>query len=785
MQRRSFLGGGLTTLLPRPFAAKSSDAWLQNLASEIGEGVRTEDIAIIYNSSLSAEAVAATELRDFLQTMTHHSPQLVDERKHPEIPRAACLMIVGRTREVQTRIANGTLTEPGHKHAEAYFVQSFGAPSRQLIFLGGTGIATLYAVYHYLEECCHVGFFWDGDHIPKRNYIPVTGIQIEAQPRFSERMCFDLPLYWYVVPWWDWEDWRKYLDWTLKSRFNILSLWGTPGEDVVWERVWKELGVKIKDTSYSGPPYEIFAPIKYGVRPPLLPAWREFQRELDRKATDYVRARGMRTLVPALPGVVPPEFVPIYPEAQVFQASWNSFPKQHFLHPTSSMYVRAGKAFLENYLSTYGTDHMYWIENYMEYDIDGSEDLQQEVRREIAGANFKVVNEVDPKGVGVLSAWTYLANPVVWTKELAREQMERVPADRLRVLDQLGEVYPMYREYDSFFGHPSYFGVSHSFGGTTFLHGNMDLLADQVRRAAQDVRCIGFSPMQEAIRHNYFYTGFLDKLGWNPSEVDLPTYTRSYAIRRYGEAAAPAMVGVLEELLASVYTTNDLTKPLYWTRRESQLPDFHIATRSSFIPHLRRAMEKAIGVQAMLKENPFYLHDLNDIARQYLTELFTVHFMKLILSWEALEESAFEKEAQVLDELLASIERLLSCDDFYWMSPSIRKARTLPGAPQDVDERARDILTLWAGKIRDYASRDYYELVRGYYRPRVRAYLDEARLKFQRGQQVLNKPPHLDQEYDAIEKKWVTEGFPLHEQAPDRAQVVLTVEDILNKFAPV
>ena len=44
----------------------------------------------------------------------------------------------------------------------------------------------------------------------------------------------------------------------------------------------------------------------------------------------------------------------------------------------------------------------------------------------------------------------------------------------------------------------------------------------------------------------------------------------------------------------------------------------------------------------------------------------------------------------------------------------------------DIEERIRDILTVWAGKILDYAHRDYYELVRFYYRKRVEAFLDHA-----------------------------------------------------------
>ena len=43
-----------------------------------------------------------------------------------------------------------------------------------------------------------------------------------------------------------------------------------------------------------------------------------------------------------------------------------------------------------------------------------------------------------------------------------------------------------------------------------------------------------------------------------------------------------------------------------------------------------------------------------------------------------------------------------------------------------MEQRIRDILTIWAGQILDYAHRDYYELVRSYYRLRVEAFLTHA-----------------------------------------------------------
>ena len=207
------------------------------------------------------------------------------------------------------------------------------------------------------------------------------------------------------------------------------------------------------------------------------------------------------------------------------------------------------------------------------------------------------------------------------------------------------------------------------------------------------------------------------------------------------------------------------------------------ANRHAFIPHLRRALEHALTVAPALSANPLYLHDLNDIGRQFLAELFGAHVLKMQEAEAALDKAAFEREATLLEGLMESIETLLGQDDYYWISPYIRKARKLPGAPADVDLRARDILTLWADVIRDYASRDYYELVEGYYRPRVTTYIRALRDALGMDQRMVYNAAELDREYDVIERKWVNEGFPLVDRQPDPKQVISTVQSMLAKFA--
>jgi alpha-N-acetylglucosaminidase len=796
MHRRSFLTGSLSAMLPNVLRNElhhSLSAWgavpaLADTTLSPKRWAKVSGITILYNSRDSAEAAAALELQSYLSRLSGATPELVDGVAHAQVNSATTQFLVGRTPLVRELLAAGEIEDPAMKHSEAYLVRSVMAgQTSRVAFLGATGIATLYAVYHYLQKECGVGFYWDGDHIPSIDAVPVEGVSISTQPYFNERMCMNLTLYWYSVPWWDWNDWKAYIDWTLKARLNILSLWCTPGEDVAWERAWRRFGVKVDDASYSGPPYGIFAPIKYGIRGPSSREWRNGQSELTKKIIEYARARGMRTLAPAVSGIVPPEFVSSNPNARIFESSWSSLPKQKYLHPMSAQYHDVGKAFLEEYVSLYGTDHLYWLENYLECDVEGPPAFQQDVRREIAGANFRIVNEIDPGGVGILSAWTYLNNPHVWTPQLVNDQLKRLPADRIRVLDQWCDAKPEYKRMNYFNGLPWYFGIIHSFGGTTTLHGNMALLEKRVHEITEDPRakrCVGFSPTEEVFHHNYFYFEFIARLGWNPKEVDLQAYTRHFARERYGESAMPVMTCVLEQLLASVYSSDDVTLPGYWHRlgSDTSFTRLESANRIKFIPHLRKALEYAMQMKEKLSDNSLYLHDLNDIGRQYLAELFNAHVVSLKTAHAALDKEMFERESKLLEQIMDYITEILSHDDYYWLSPFLRKARHVPGAPSDVDQRVRDILTLWAGVIRNYASRDYYELVDGYYHPRVTAYIGSLRDALNMDQLMISDQAALEDEYDAIENKWVTEGFPLVERKPDPKSVIKTVERILTIF---
>ena len=753
MKRRQFIGG------------------LTGAALAAGHRVR-----ILYPGAPGPEAVAAQELARYIRELTGAAPALVDEARAGDTQGTTFTMLVGRTLATGRLLADGSLRDPAHLHPEAYLVRTVGnGPAAPLVFLGGTPIATLYAVYHYLQHCCGVGFFWDGDHMPRLPALPLAGIAIQARPHFDDRFYFNGCLHVYTAPWWEWEDWRRYIDWMVKSRFNVLDLSSSPGYNHLWQRVWRKFGVEIAPESWSGPPFDLHT--SFGVEPSKTTGWREGRAVLQKKIVDYARSRGMRIVLPSLPGVVPPEFPRAHPNEKVLRTRWAEFPERLYLHPRSRMYHDVGKTFLAECVREFGTDHLYTLENYGELNLNEPEDLKRDIRREIVRANFRIVDEVDPRGIGLVNAWTFMGRE--WTTAMIREEVTGLPPDRIRVEDFYTEQHPFYKQTGYFFGLPWQYGVVHSYGGETHLHGHLPLLDKQVRSVAADPgasRCKAFMLMNEASGHNHFYFSFAARLSWNPAEVDLKTYTRDFARVRYGEAAAPMMVRALEELLGSVLGADDFAKPLYWRRLLGSSP-LSVPRGAAFIPRLARALRFALDAREAAGANPLYLHDLNDIARQLLAELFNAGVLRLAAAFRGLDEDLFQKEAQGLDAVLASIENLLSADDYYWLSPQIRQASLLPGAPPDIDKRARNIVTVWgwAESLRDYACRDYLECVRWYYRPRVKAFIAELKLRMANGQREPDHGPgqtRLGKEYARIERDFVEKGFSPVTDKPDPRKVV-------------
>ena len=174
------------------------------------------------------------------------------------------------------------------------------------------------------------------------------------------------------------------------------------------------------------------------------------------------------------------------------------------------------------------------------------------------------------------------------------------------ICDIWADVHPIYKKYDYFYGKDSGFGVLHSFGGSTTLHGDVAGLIRRTQEVAADPkadRCIAFYTNPEVLFYNDFYFDLAAQLSWRPQDVQLDAFIQGYALRRYGQASASTMAAVFHELVASVYGTDDCSGP-FWQGRVSNNFSSTATNRSIDIPHLEKALELALSEAGRQRDNP-------------------------------------------------------------------------------------------------------------------------------------------------------------------------------------
>jgi len=679
-------------------------------------------------------------------------------------------VVVGRSRVTDALVGKGLLQIPADLGEDGFVVKSVREGDRDwLVLVGGSPRGTLYAVYHYLEAFCRVGFFADGEQIPRLEAIPTRGIDVVERPRWPVRQyMMDCE---YTSYWWGPEEWRREVDWAAKHKFNVLS--SNLDFTATWRSVWKRFGVDVPPESLSAPPFHPWAGWhNWAMKPPYPVAFQEFQAELARGFVDYARRLGMKAApdFTGFIGQVPREFYEAYRDrARFIEVGWVGFePPGVFVHPADPLYEQLGKAFAEEYVKRYGTDHLWAGQSFCE--MHPAEDPEETLAIEItlAKKNLEAIRSVDPEAVLFTNSWTFLAR----SGENVKAFLDALPDDGYQVWEMPSDFHGrqrQYRELGYFHGKPWLFGFLYAYGGTTMLHGD---LADLIRRGqevAEDPkadRCLGMGVQPEALRHNYVAFDLLSRVGWNPVGMELEPFLEDYAERRYGKKSAATMVDVFRELVASVYGEPGAQPPLYMLRIGSGHLDperpFGADQAKRYIPHLQKALEIALEESERLGSSPLYQHDLIDVARQLLSDLCNLHLAYLAEAYRAQDREAFDREVEALRQILADQEMLLSSSDYFCLAPILTKAKELPGAPPNYDERIRDILTVWAGRILDYAHRDYYELVRFYYRPRVEAFLKHVQTRFG-NQQAMADDEQLTPVYDEIEQAWVKTPFRVAE----------------------
>ena len=165
---------------------------------------------------------------------------------------------------------------------------SITADKGKITFAAGNVRGLFYAVYEYFERYCACRWFWDGDIIPQRSSLPAENIRYVKHFRLKYRglrYFAHRSLYRFQAEHWNFEDWKREIDFLLKKHFSFFML--RTGQDDIFQKAFPEV---VPYPPEDGPAPEA-EDRSYNDRTELISL--QYRGILRKKVLDYAFERGL------------------------------------------------------------------------------------------------------------------------------------------------------------------------------------------------------------------------------------------------------------------------------------------------------------------------------------------------------------------------------------------------------------------------------------------------------------------------------------------------------------
>jgi len=739
-----------------------------------------EAVIIIGEKANITEQHAAEELCKYINIMSGAQIPIKTEKGKPE---SKNIILIGtpQTHGIINRLVKQGLVELSDDYPglDGFIIKSLKVANRNYLVLGGSmNRGTLYAVYHLLEKYCEVGFFRDGDHVPKMEIIKLPRINLAERPQFRERMIL-APWGYSFCEYWGFDAWKKEIDWMVKNKLNEIAPGRKFGYGLVCKLTLQKMGVKCE--------------------PPTKADFAE--SEFAKRIYEYLHKLDLNIVANTFPyPEVSAEFREVYPEARYFPCGWFVMEQEgkeppYHIYATDPVYKKWVKTSIETWRQLYGITHLhYGADAYPETYFKVSDEERDQIVANFSRGVMEAIKAGDPEGKWYTSGWNFLADPTqkTWTKEIMERFFKNMQSDDYMVWDLACDKAPIYKTErgNYWYGKEWTFCVIHEFGGDDFLQGDLRGILRKVMDMVNDPKAnrgVGFGMTQEVAFYNILYYDFLPKLAWNPKAVSVEQFLEDYIVRRYGKQVLADMLEPVRGLAQTVYSASGSSDAGYQHRH------FFAASPSRTLSPMQalttiKALEKflsiALAKKKILDDNQLYQDDLVDYLRQYITELFNLHFLLLKNASIELNNKVFEQEAKVLEKLLNQLEVLLSSSPRHRVGDLVKQCSAVPWVPKDVARHIRDeglTFALSTPTIIDYGGKDMYELVKFYYHPRISIFLKNLRKHLQTGKLVVSV---LEKEirplYEGIERRWVEEGYDVNLAPSYQGTILDAVQEVFQ-----
>jgi alpha-N-acetylglucosaminidase len=636
---------------------------------------------------------------------------------------------------------------------------------KRIVLRGNNGTSIACALYHYLTEYCHCQITWNGTNLQLPASLPLVKEKVHKATPYTYRYYLNYCTFNYSMSWWDWERWQKEIDWMALHGINMpLAI---TGEEYTWYEVYKEMGFTDEELKnfFCGPAY--FGWFWMGNLDawggPLPLSWMKSHKALQEKILQRERELGMKPVLPAFTGHVPPAFKKKYPNAKLKATNWkNGFADTYILDSQDPLFAEIGKRFLQKQTTLFGTDHLYSADTFNENEPPSDDPAFLSA---LSTRIYEGMKQADTAATWVMQGWLFYSDRKFWKAPQIEALLKAVPDNKMILLDLAAEIEPVWKRTDAFYGKPWIWNMLHNFGGNVNLFGRMDGVASGPAQALNDKasgKLWGIGLTMEAIEQNPVMYELMTRHTWQTTPVDLDAWIPQYVLNRY-RTTNSNLVNAWQILRKTVYNgavIRDGAESIITGRPTFDSTTVWTRTKLNYAPNdLLPAWDLFIQAAGKSVNSDGFQYDLVDVTRQVLANYAAPLQKKWVAAFNEKDSLAFNKYSKAFLQLIGDMDLLLATRKDFMLGPWLSSARsngTTPAEKALYEQNARDLITLWGdanSPLHEYSNRQWSGLLNDFYKPRWQQFFALLQQSLRMG-----STPDLKQFEENIRKwewKWV------------------------------
>ena len=653
------------------------------------------------------------------------------------------------------------------------------------VTIGGNNAGSMaVGLNRYLNRYCKVTVSWYAD-VPVQlpAVLPDVPEPERVTARVPQRFFLNYCTWGYTMPFWQWKDWERLIDWMALNGVNMpLAI---TGQEAVWYNVWRSLGMSDEQVRsyFTGPaylPWHRMVNID-GWCGPLPKEWLDGQTVLQQRIVERERALNMRPVLPAFAGHVPEALRELFPDADIQSLSpWAGFDEKYrtyFLNSEDPLYGRIQRMFLEEQTRLFGTDHIYGIDPFNEVDPPSFEpDYLNKVTKHI----YESLTAVDPEAEWLQMAWFLYYQRKDYTRERTRAMLTGAPQGKMTLLDYYCEYKEMWREHDGFYGQPFIWCYLGNFGGNTDVQGRVKEAGDRIEKALAECgdNLVGIGSTLEGLDVQQFPYEYILEKAWDFAKTD-EQVINELADRHAGRESTQA-----REAWKLLYDkVLDITPSNFAAPLPCSYPMMGKEKRAvKYEPRDLLAVWDCLLAQDRVDTDAMTL-DLIWVGRQLLGDLFLVEKQAFDQAYRQNDKNTFFAQSDLLFEILSDLDLLDSHHPYCTLGTWLQQARDLgsTAAVKDYYEmNARRLITTWGGSLNDYACRNWNGLMWDYYTKRWEIYIREVTVAAISGKDFDEDKCRAS--IDRFQEKWVSSTDEVISGACDKNDILDHCRELREKY---